>query len=135
LPEVGTGSYKDLKDLSREELEEFVREKEQIRKIVGQIGGRPTTLGKVVNWGMLSVILLTLIAAPFIPKELELPAIEIGLILISIKIFIFLHNEAKVIHFQFWMLSSLEWRMNEISKRLSQIDKNLQVSIDDDGKK
>ena len=135
MPEVGTGSYKDLKDLSREELEEFVREKEQIRKIVGQIGGRPTTLGKVVNWGMLSVILLTLIAAPFIPKELELPAIEIGLILISIKIFIFLHNEAKVIHFQFWMLSSLEWRMNEISKRLSQIDKNLQMSTDDDGKK
>ena len=135
MPEVGTGSYKDLKDLSREELEEFVREKEQIRKIVGQIGGRPTTLGKVVNWGMLSVILLTLIAAPFIPKELELPAIEIGLILISIKIFIFLHNEAKVIHFQFWMLSSLEWRMNEISKRLSQIDKNLQMSQDDYGKK
>ena len=135
MPEVGTGSYKDLEDLSREELEEFVREKEQIRKIVGQIGGRPTTLGKVVNWGMLSVILLTLIAAPFIPKELELPAIEIGLILISIKIFIFLHNEAKVIHFQFWMLSSLEWRMNEISKRLSQIDKNLQMSTDDDGKK
>ncbi|MFC1502141.1 hypothetical protein ACFL6A_01855 [bacterium] len=135
MPEVGTGSYKDLKDLSREELEEFVREKEQIRKIVGQIGGRPTTLGKVVNWGMLSVILLTLIAAPFIPKELELPAIEIGLILISIKIFIFLHNEAKVIHFQFWMLSSLEWRMNEISKRLSQIDKNIQISIDSDGKR
>jgi len=134
LPGVGTESYKDLKDLSREELEEFVQEKEQIRKIVGQIGGRPTTLGKVVNWGMLFVILLTLVAAPFIPKELELPAIEIGLILISIKIFIFLHNEAKVIHFQFWMLSSLEWRMNEISKRLSQIDKNIQTSIDDDGK-
>jgi len=116
LSEFGKRSYDDLKKLSREELEEFVREKEQIRKIVGQIGGKPTIIGKLVNYGMLTVILITLAAAPFIPQELELPAIEIGLILISVKIFMFLHNEAKVIHFQFWMLTSLEWRMNEISK-------------------
>jgi hypothetical protein len=119
----GSESFDDIKNLSREELEEFVHEKEHIRKIVGQIGGKPTTFGKVLNTGMLIVILITLIAAPFLPKNLELPAVEVGLVLLSIKIFMFLHNEAKVIHFQFWMLSSLEWRMNSIAKRLSRMEK------------
>ena len=123
---TGSESYDDLKKLSREELEEFVREKEHIRKIVGQIGGKPTIFGKVMNIGMLIFILMTLCTAPFLPKDLELPAVEVGLVLLSIKIFMFLHNEAKVIHFQFWMLSSLEWRKNEIATRLSRLDKNRQ---------
>lgn len=123
-------NVKELKDFSREELEEFVREKERIRKIVGQIGGRPTTLGKIFEYFMITAVLLTLIAAPFLPHDLELPAVELGLVLLSIKIFVFLRNEAKVIHFQFWMLSSLEWRMNDISKRLSRIDENFDKLTD-----
>lgn len=113
-------------DLTREEMEQFIREKEKIREIVGRIGGKPTTIGKVVNVSMLVLILMTLTAAPFIPKHLELPAVEFGLVLISLKIFMFLHNEAKVIHFQFWMLSSLEWRMNEMAQRLARMDDNIQ---------
>ena len=42
-------------------------------------------------------------------------------------IFFFLQNEAKVTHFQFWMLSSLEWRMNDMAKRLAKIDENIQI--------
>lgn len=113
--------------LSKEELEQFIGEKERIREIVGQIGGKPTGVGKVLNIAMLVFIILTLIAAPFLPESFELPALELGLVLLSLKIFIFLHNEAKVIHFQFWMLSSIEWRLNDMSKRLIRIDK----SIDD----
>ena len=106
-------------------MEQFIREKEKIRQIVGQIGGKPTTAGKVINYTMLFLILVTLAAAPFIPKHLELPAVEFGLVLLSIKIFMFLRNEAKVIHFQFWMLSSLEWRMNDMAKRLARMDEDM----------
>ncbi len=112
----------DTKKLSLDELEEFINEKERIRKIVGQIGGKPTTVGKIINITMLVFILTSLFAAPFLPKDLELPAVEIGLVFLSVKIFIFLRNEAKVMHFQFWMLSSLEWRMNDMAKRLKKID-------------
>ena len=115
-----------LSDLSREELEEFIREKERIRQIIGQIGGKPTTIGNVMNYAMLVFILMTLVSAPFLPKDLELPAVEVGLVLLSIKIFYFLHNEAKVIHFQFWMLSSLEWRMNDIARHLAKIDEKME---------
>ncbi|MFO7890633.1 MAG: hypothetical protein R6V04_09870 [bacterium] len=122
----------DSKNLSQEELQDFINEKERIRKIIGQIGGKPTLVGKIINITMLFFILATLMAAPFLPKDLELPAVEIGLVLLSIKIFIFLRNEAKVMHFQFWMLSSLEWRMNDIAKRLRKIDKI--ISQDDEEK-
>ena len=115
-----------MKDLTREELEEFVREKEKIRQIVGRIGGKPTTTSRVFTWLMIVFIVTTLIAAPFLPKELELPAVEVGIVLISLKIFFFIRNEAKVTHFQFWMLSSLEWRMNDMAKRLARIDENME---------
>jgi hypothetical protein len=117
----------DLKNLSRSELEEFVREKEKIRHIVGQIGGKPSTISKIMTILIFLFILATLVAAPFLPSQLELPAVELGIVLLSIKLFFFLHNEAKVTHFQFWMLSSLEWRMNDISKRLVTIEKNIQI--------
>ncbi len=112
----------ELNDLTRQEMEEFIREKEKIRQIVGQIGGKPTTMGKITTIAMIVFILATLVAAPFLPGRFELPAVELGIVLLSLKIFFFLQNEAKVIHFQFWMLSSLEWRMNDISKRISHID-------------
>ncbi len=128
-------SFRNLSDLSREEMEEFIREREQIRRIVGQIGGKPTPMSKAITVLLIVFVLATLVAAPFLPKDLELPAVEVGIVLLSLKIFFFLQNEAKVTHFQFWMLSSLEWRMNEISKRLGRIDENTAKLVDRKGEK
>ncbi|MFH1940852.1 MAG: hypothetical protein ABIL68_02015 [bacterium] len=119
-------SMKDMKDLSREELEEFVHEKEKIRQIIGRIGGKPTRMSKVITVLMIVFILATLVAAPLLPQNIELPAVELGIVLLSLKIFFFLQNEAKVTHFQFWMLSSLEWRMNDMAKRLTRMDENIE---------
>ena len=41
----------------------------------------------------------------------------------TINIAYFLNNEAKVNHFEFWVLSSLEWRMNDVVKRLDNLEK------------
>lgn len=116
--------------LKMEEMEEFLVEKERIRQIVGQIGGKPNLVSRITNIFIFVFIISTLIVAPFLPESFELPAVEVGLALISIKIFFMLQNEAKVTHFQFWMLSSLEWRMNDMSKRLIQIDENIQKMTD-----
>ena len=123
------------KNFSKEEMEEFLKEKETIKQIVGQIGGQPTTFSKVFNIAMMILILGTLISAPFIPKNLELPAVEVGLVVLSIKIFYLVHNEAKVIHFQFWMLSSLEWRMNDTAKRLARLDEDIHTIAEELRKK
>jgi hypothetical protein len=113
-----------------EEMEEFLAEKERIRQIVGQIGGKLNLVSRLTNVFIFVFIIATLIAAPFLPESFELPAVEVGLALISIKIFFMLQNEAKVTHFQFRMLSSLEWRMNTLSKRLARIDDNIQKISD-----
>jgi hypothetical protein len=71
---------------------------------------------------MFVLIIATFLAIPFLGREYHTIALEVGIFLLSLKIFLLLHNEVKVNHFQFWMLSSLEWRMNDISKRLMRMD-------------
>ena len=115
-----------VEDLTREEMEEFIREKEEIRQIVGQIGGKPTKTSRFFTVAMIIFIILTLVAAPLLPSRWELPAVELGIVLLSLKIFFFLQNEAKVTHFQFWMLSSLEWRLNNMARRLDQIEDHME---------
>ena len=62
----------ELSEMSYREMEEFIREKERIRNIVGQIGGKPTVISKVMTILLIVLVLATLIAAPFLPKSLEL---------------------------------------------------------------
>ena len=116
----------DDHELTREEMEQFLREKEQIRSIVGRIGGKPTARTRVFNILMFILIIATLLAIPFVKNEYHTIALEVGILILSLKIFLLLHNEAKVTHFQFWMLSSLEWRMNDIAKRLARIDESME---------
>ena len=42
--------------------------------------------------------------------------IEVGIGLISLKLILMMHDQAKVNHFILWILSSLEWRINAIHK-------------------
>lgn len=131
MPENSTDPSKPLDELERAELEAFKREKERIRRIVGDVGGRETPLKMWFDRIMLTLIIGTLGAAPFLPHQLELPAIEVGLGLLSLKIFFILQNQQRLSHFQFWMLSSLEWRLNDISKRVIRMDKELKQMFDD----
>ncbi len=115
----------------KEELRHFHEEREKIRAIVGQIGGNK------VNWrdrtinilfvvfimGLLGIELLRHIfgAWNWMPSLFSL---EIGVLLVSLKIIWMIHKQAKVEHFQFWILNSIEFRLNEIAKRLMNIEKS-----------
>lgn len=113
----------------QEELEEFQRERESIKNIIGSIGGK--TSGKKdkltnVAFIILIVILFTLdIMRHILRINLPLPAlfsVEIGVLLVSIKIIWMIHKQMKVEHFQFWILNSIEYRINDISKKLIKIE-------------
>jgi hypothetical protein len=59
--------------------------------------------------------------------EIDIPlpplfSIEIGLLLVSIKIIWMIRKQMKVEHFQFWILNSIEYRINDVSKKLKQIE-------------
>ena len=113
----------------QEELEEFQREREAIKSIIGSIGGKISgKKDKYINIGF--TILIALLFALDIMRHileinLSLPAlfsIEIGLLLVSGKIIWMIHKQMKVEHFQFWILNSIEYRINDISKRLIKIE-------------
>ena len=43
--------------------------------------------------------------------------VDLALAALSIKILFLIHNQARVNHFQLWILTSIEWRLNEIAKK------------------
>ena len=121
----------------REELEQFKKEKEQIRAIIGQIGGVGSVRrDRIINYLFIIVIAILFIIDIFrhlmhFPVPLPpLFSLEIGLLLISIKIIWMIHKNTKVDHFQFWILSSIEFRINELSKKVNRIEERLE-KVDD----
>jgi len=121
----------DSKELM-EELEQFRKEKERIRMLVGQIGGKHSRKhDHYVNIGfiaaMVFLFLLDILRHLFhinVPLP-QMFSIELAVLLVSVKIIWMIHKGSKVEHFQFWVLNSIEFRLNDVTKRLREIDKKL----------
>ena len=114
----------------QEELDHFRAEKEKIREIIGHIGGENSNWrDRIINilFAILILVLLTVDILRHLFGGLDwLPSLfslEIGVLLVSIKIIWMIHKQAKVEHFQFWILNSIEFRLNEIAKRLANVEK------------
>lgn len=116
----------------RGELETYKKEKEKIRQIVGAIGGR--VQAKSDKWINITLITSTVllfgiaISHHIFHINVFLPAtfyIEVGMLLVSFKIIWMVHNQMKVNHFQFWILNSIEFRLNAIAKKLKDIENSL----------
>ena len=107
----------EISDL-KQELEHFQQEKERVRAIVGKIGGVPTFNTKLANWIFIVVVVITLAISIIGGKRYQLLMIEIATVALSAKIIYMIHCEMKINHFKLWMLSSIEWRLNEIMKHV-----------------
>lgn len=119
-------------DHLRQDLEQFRVEKEKIRELVGQIGGKgDKTHDRIVN-GAFVIALVVLLFLDILRHvhavDVPLPplfTLELGILLVSIKIVWMIHRQARIEHFQFWILNSIEFRLNDLSKRLHSIEKKL----------
>ena len=107
----------EISDL-KQELEHFQQEKERVRAIVGKIGGVPTFNTKLANWIFIVVIVITLAISIIGGKGYQLLMIEIATVALSAKIIYMIHCQMKINHFKLWMLSSIEWRLNEMMKHV-----------------
>jgi len=114
------------------ELEQFKNEKEKIRNLVGQIGGKGSeSQDLIVNMAFLAIIIglfIFDILRHLFHINLPLPplfSIEVGVLLVSIKIIWMIYKQTKVEHFQFWILNSIEFRLNNLSKQMNEIDQKL----------
>jgi len=108
------------------ELEEFKKEKERVKKLLGNLGGSISHRNDMIVNGVFLVVVLTFfileITTHFLPPFVSL---EIGLLSLSIKIIWMMYSSHKVNHFQFWILNSIEYRVNQIDKKLNEMDKKL----------
>ena len=122
----------------QEELEQFREEKEKIRALVGQIGGAASNKrDKALNILFLAAIGLLFLADVFrhaLGVKMPLPplfSIELGVLLVSVKIIWMIHKQARVEHFQFWILNSIEFRLNEITKSVRRLEELAQSELPD----
>lgn len=119
MPDEGQRQGKREKVSALElEIEQFKREKERIRAIIGRIGGIPTFREKLLNAFFATAILACFVVSLLTHGRLTLSMIEVGIILISIKIMWLLHTYARQMHFMFWVLSGIEWRLNEMVEQI-----------------
>ena len=114
------------------ELDNYRREKESIRAIIGQIGGnQDRRRDHYLNVGFIILLVALMscdIVGHFWPSLQILPfqlSIEFGVLLVSIKIIWMIHKQAKVEHFQFWILNSIEFRINALAGQLNEMNKKL----------
>lgn len=116
------------------ELEEYNREKDRIKTLLGNLGGkqfsRVDTIINVVFLLIIVVIFTVEITTHLIPAFISL---EIGVLLVSIKIVWMIHSQHRFYHFQFWVLNSIEYRVNDIAKRIRKLEKGKRSSKSDSG--
>lgn len=112
-----------------EELESYRKQRKELDAIVKQIGGRGSAKRtKVLN--ILFIVALTVLFSldvlrhfvefAYIPENLSL---QVGVLMISLKIIWFAHKRNQVEHFQFWIMNSLEMRINMILDEMKSINK------------
>jgi hypothetical protein len=125
-----------------EQLKAYQDERERIKQLMGQIGGSSDVRrDKIVNRVFIVLILLLLafdIARHFMHWEIPLPplfSIEIGVLLVSIKIIWMINRQSKVDHFQFWILNSIEFRINNLSRQLNELHTLVESSEKESNKK
>ena len=107
-----------------EEIAEFNREKEEIKALIGNIGGRSySKRDNIINMVFLGLILTLFvqeITTHWLPAFISL---EISVLLVSIKIVWMIHSQHKYNHFIFWILNTIEYRVNDVGKRVQRMEK------------
>ena len=114
------------------ELDQFKKEKEKIRQLMGQIGGKDAErTDRRIN--IFFICAISLIATNdflhyvggFNTPIPSLFSLEIAVLLVSVKIIWMMHKSTKVEHFQFWILNSIEFRLNDVAKQLRNLEKTV----------
>lgn len=110
----------EINDL-KSELEHFEQEKERVRAIIGKIGGVPQFRTKLINILFIVIIIVAGVISIFSGEKLRLLMVELTTVMLSVKIIYMIHIQMRVNHFKFWILSAIEWRINEMMTLIKQI--------------
>ena len=109
------------------EMENYKKEQEKIKKLIGSIGSSHSSKNhKIFN----ALILIVVLTSFFIGGVLHMIpvtlSVEIGVLLVSLKIAWMIHEQQKVNHFQFWILNSIELRLNSLQTNFRKMHKEME---------
>jgi len=99
------------KVIKEEELEKEARD---IAPAVASWGGKLTLKRKIITGLFFGTIVTCFTIGIFTTGVFAKSSLEIGLLLLSIKIGYFIYNEARINHYEFWILRSIESRLNTL---------------------
>ena len=120
-------------DLLLKELESYKAERERIRTLVGRIGGRNSLRQDMA----VNIVFLLVVVSVFVFEVLRgafgitiqgLPLAlleQAALLLVSLKIIWMIHKQTKIDHFQFWILTSIEFQLTEVANRVRDMEAKL----------
>lgn len=105
-------------------LRKYEKESAEISRMLN----RTKALGNRNMHRAVNIILFTAVAALFglqitIHSFDGFVSLEIGVLLVSIKLILMIDSNARFNHFQFWILHSIEQRLNRIAERLDELDR------------
>lgn len=117
-PKEKVNLEQELEDLKKE-MENFQQEKERVRAILGQVGGIPKFHSKLFNWILIIATAICMVISLLVDNlSVRLLMIELASAAVSVKIIYLIHCQMRVNHFKLWVLSSIEWRLNELMKQV-----------------
>lgn len=123
----------EIEEELRNELEAYKKDKERVREILGSIGGvKDQRRELLINIFLLILavgIAMASLTFHFIPSAI---AIEVGVLIVTFKVVLLVNSVMKANHFMFWILSSIEFRVNAIDKKVTALKKSV-VFPDDNG--
>ncbi len=124
MSEMNDFEWEENKKLLEAEIAEFNKEKEEIKALIGNIGGKSYShRDNLINFLFLGLILsmfIIEITTHWLPSFISL---EISVLLVSIKIIWMIHSQHKYNHFIFWILNTIEFRVNDVGKKVQRMEK------------
>jgi hypothetical protein len=127
-PNWDTEDLKGKKEEILKEIHEYNKERDEIKNMLGKIGGKTYSKSDAIINGLflslISLFFILEITTHWLPSFISL---EISVLLVSIKIVWMIHSQHKFNHFQFWILNSIEYRMNQITGKIKNIEKDISL--------
>ena len=130
-----------MKNQLKEDLNDFLKEKEELREVIGKIGGNNNSQAKIITSLFMGIVLVIFVTGIILKQLSPMTTLLLLLLIISFKIIWMLQQMQKSMHFQFWVLNSIEIRINELDKRqngratvcnTSEEEKNFQKNLAQD---
>jgi uncharacterized membrane protein len=112
-----------LDETLQEDLKQYRQEQKEWRKMIAR--SRIQENARVYD--ILNSVLFFLIVALFVVQLAFHPvsdmlSLEISLFLVSLKLILMIHTASRFNHFQFWILHSIETRVEGLNERLDRLE-------------